>query len=133
MGLAGAVLARDPADPLAGLPESLLVISDQRFDTGNQVAAHTLADWMDGREGDVVLVNNQHRPRLTVAPGETRRLRVVNACAACCLRLAVSGARLVRVASDGGWLPAPQPVGDYLLCRASAANSSSPSRTMPAR
>ena len=31
------------------------------------------------------------------------------------LRLAVPGARLVRVASDGGWLPAPQPVGDYLL------------------
>ena len=115
MGLAGAVLARDPADPLAGLPESLLVISDQRFDTGNQVAAHTLADWMDGREGDVVLVNGQHRPRLTVAPGETRRLRVVNACAARYLRLAVPGARLVRVASDGGWLPAPQPVGDYLL------------------
>lgn len=108
MSLAGPVIIRHRNDPFAGLPESLLVISDQRFDRDNQVAAHTPADWMDGREGEVVLVNGQYRPRLDVAPNETRRLRVLNACAARYLLLSLPGATLTRVGTDGGALARPE-------------------------
>lgn len=107
MGLAGPIVIRPRADPLAHLPERLLFVTDQRFDRHNQVAAHTDADWMDGREGEVVLVNGQYRPVLEVGAGEAWRLQLVNACAARYLRLQLPGHPLTLVATDGGYLEKP--------------------------
>ncbi|MDK2124201.1 multicopper oxidase family protein [Parachitinimonas caeni] len=117
-GLAGAFVVRDPKDPLAHLPEQWLLISDLRLDKSAQIPANTLADWADGREGQFVLINGQWRPAVAMAPGSLNRIRIWNACSARYLRLALPGARLFVVGTDGGLIAAPYEVREWLLAPA---------------
>ncbi|MBD3895838.1 multicopper oxidase family protein [Halomonas sp. ML-15] len=115
-GLAGALLVRPAQDVLPmEVDEHLLVVSDLRLNVDGTVAPHTDEDWMNGREGELLLVNGQREPRLDVAPGTTLRLRIVNACAGRYLRLRLDEHELALIGTDGGLIERPQPLEELLL------------------
>jgi FtsP/CotA-like multicopper oxidase with cupredoxin domain len=113
MGLYGALIVRDPQDPLAGIPEKLLVIADNRFTDGGVIefpepgTREARIDEQNGREGDVILVNGQVRPTIPIRSGGLQRWRVLNASGARVYRLGLPGHALVHVGSDGGLFERP--------------------------
>lgn len=115
-GLAGALLVRPKRDPVPdAIPAHLLMVTDLRLDASGQVAPHTLNDWMNGREGDLLLVNGQRNPELLVAPGSSFRLRLINACAGRYLRLSLQQHGLQLLGTDGGYLEQPVALDELLL------------------
>jgi len=112
-GLAGPLIVRSAADPLRHLPEQHWVISDITLDEQGQVTPHEHHEWIDGREGRFVLINGALMPQITLEG--TVRVRVWNCCSARYLKLAVPGARLTQVGSDGGLLARPLPEKESLL------------------
>ena len=145
-GLYGALIVRPAKDPLAGIPERLLVFSDNRFlaDGTIDLPHHTTVagnlDAQNGREGDVLFVNGRTLPALSIRPGELMRLRFINAAAARVLKLSVPGQKLVHVADDGGLFEKPREVDDLLLAnservevlvRGGAPGSRAMLRTLP--
>lgn len=114
-GLAGVFIVRGRTDPLAALPERIVLITDLRLDASGQIAPDTAVDLANGREGDQVLVNGAHQPVDSVAPGTTERWRVFDATNGRYLRLALDGAPMVVVAVDGCALAAPKTVSELLL------------------
>ncbi|HUE77377.1 MAG TPA: multicopper oxidase family protein [Longimicrobiales bacterium] len=113
MGLFGAFIVRAKDDPLAGIPERLLVLHDNRFREDGSIAfpepgtRQVRIDEENGREGDVVFVNGQLGPRLELRPGAVERWRVLNASGARVYRLRLEGHTLLHVGSDGGLFEVP--------------------------
>lgn len=112
-GLAGLFIVRAKEDPLAAFREQHLVISDLKLDVEAQIPDNTEFDWMDGREGQFVLVNGQREPRISIAGRQ--RLRIWNACSARYLRLAIPGQSFILVGTDGGLIERPQALDEILL------------------
>jgi len=106
-GLAGALIVRAAADPLAHVPEVTLLVSGLRLDDSGQVAAHGTLDMMLGRQGEQLLVNGGRLPVHTARPGATQRWRILNCTSARTLRLALDGHAFTLVGTDGGLLAAP--------------------------
>jgi FtsP/CotA-like multicopper oxidase with cupredoxin domain len=123
MGLFGAIIIRAPHDPLAarGIPEKLLILSDNRFNADGTIAfpdprsIQAEIDLENGREGNVLFVNGQVMPTIPIRRGEVQLWRIVNASASRVYRLALSGDSLVHVGSDGGLFEHPRTVPDLLL------------------
>ena len=123
-GLYGALVVR-PAqvadDPLAGIRDRLLILSDNRFkadgsvDFPEHMSPDSHVDAENGREGDVLLVNGRTMPAISIRPGELQRLRIINASAARIYRLAIAGQKLVHVGSDGGLFAAPREENELLV------------------
>jgi bilirubin oxidase len=120
-GLYGALVIRPAADPLEGIRDRLLILSDNRFladgsvDLPDHMSPAGHVDSENGREGNVLLVNGQAMPTLSIRPGELQRLRFINASAARIYRLAIPGRKLVHVGSDGGLFATPREVDDLLV------------------
>ena len=118
-GLYGAVVVRDPSEPnLDAVADELVVLSDVSLvpDTGALDDTRDARDEMMGTEGNLLLVNGaRSNLGFAVRAGERRRWRVVNAAASRYVRLALEGGSLVRVASDGALLPAPDASTEVLL------------------
>ncbi|WP_273428671.1 multicopper oxidase family protein [Chitinibacter tainanensis] len=112
-GLAGLFIVRSKSDPLAAFVEQYLVISDLKLDAEGLIPDNTANDWMNGREGQFVLVNGQREPVITIAGRQ--RLRIWNACSARYLRLAIPGQKMTLVATDGGLLEKPTLKDEILL------------------
>jgi FtsP/CotA-like multicopper oxidase with cupredoxin domain len=72
-------------------------------------------DQENGREGDVLFVNGQLMPTITIRPGEVQRWRVINASAARVYRLAIPGQTFLHVGSDGGLFERPIEVSEVLV------------------
>jgi FtsP/CotA-like multicopper oxidase with cupredoxin domain len=128
MGLYGAIIIRAPDDPLPGsLPEKLLILSDNRFrpdgslDFAEPGSAQARIDETNGREGDVLFVNGQIMPRITIRSGEVQRWRVINASGARIYRLALPGHQFLHVGSDGGLFEHPVEVEEILLANGERA------------
>ncbi len=129
LGLFGAIVVRAADDPLAkaGIPEKLLILSDNRFAADGSVSfpqpgsIQADIDLENGREGNVLFVNGQIAPTIPIRSGEVQRWRIVNASAARVYRLALPGERLVYVASDGGLIEHPVEVPDVLLANSERA------------
>lgn len=115
-GLAGALVVEGPLDALPELraaEEHLIVLKDLEL-LGGKVAPHTPMDWMNGKEGSLVLANGALRP--TLRPGKgLLRLRLLNASNARYYRLALEGHELVLIATDGGFLTKPVETEEILL------------------
>ncbi|MFT4191708.1 MAG: multicopper oxidase family protein [Comamonas sp.] len=103
-GLAGALVVRAAGDPLAGLPERHLFVSDLKLTADGRIPPNTVRDWMNGREGQFALVNGQLRPLISGQGAE--RWRIWNASSARFLRLSLGGQAFAQVGTDGGLLPA---------------------------
>lgn len=101
-GLAGPILVRARDDLLAALPERVLAITDLRLTADGAIPTNDMMDWMNGREGQFVLVNGQHRPKLAFDASGQERWRILNATNARYLRLQLPGHSLVLVGTDGG-------------------------------
>jgi FtsP/CotA-like multicopper oxidase with cupredoxin domain len=120
-GLFGALIVRAADDPLAGIPERLLILSDNRFLTGGELdfpqhhSHQGRIDRENGREGGVLFVNGQLSPSVSIRSGEVQRWRIINASAARVYRLAIPGQRLVQVGTDGGLFERPVETDDVLI------------------
>lgn len=115
-GLAGPLIvdARDgELSELDGVHEELLLLKDLSIE-GSRVAPHTADDWLNGKEGELVLVNGQHRPRITL-PGGVSRLRVINAWNARAFLLQLEGHELTVLGAGVGFAEEAVEVESLLL------------------
>jgi FtsP/CotA-like multicopper oxidase with cupredoxin domain len=124
-GLYGGIIVRASDDPLpAELPERLLILSDNRFlpdgslDLPEPHSPAWRVDFENGREGDVLFVNGEVMPTLSIRSGEIQRWRVVNASAGRFYRLSIPGHTLLHVGSDGGLFEHAVEVEEILLASA---------------
>lgn len=106
-GLAGTFIVRAKDDPLADWPEQHWMITDLRLNQQTQIPPNTMMDWMNGREGQFVLINGQLQPTITLTTGT--RIRIWNNCSARYLRLALPNCQWIVLGTDGGLLEAPRP------------------------
>ncbi|RFB79623.1 multicopper oxidase family protein [Methylovirgula sp. 4M-Z18] len=107
-GLAGAFIVKAKSDPIpAAYGDTSLLFTDLRIAADGTMPGNTMADLMNGRVGDHVLVNGVKNPTLTLPPGTARRFRLFNATNARYLRLAFGGLPITIIGSDGGLLEAP--------------------------
>lgn len=95
--------------------QELLLVTDLRLDAAGRVAPHTMADWMNGREGELLLVNGGRHASLVRPPASEQRLGLVNACAGRYLHLRLDGAPFWLLGTDGGLLAAPELREELLL------------------
>ncbi len=120
-GLYGALIIRPAKDPLEGIPERLLVLSDNRFtaagavDMPDHMSMAGTIDAQNGREGEVLFVNGKTMPSTSIRPGELQRLRIINAAAARVFRLSVPGQKMIHVGNDGGLFENPREVDELLV------------------
>jgi bilirubin oxidase len=126
-GMFGALIIRAAVDPLAGTPEKLMILTDQRFRPDGQIdfqpetTPQGAIDLENGREGNVMLVNGVENPTITIRSGEIQRWRVINASAARIYRLSIPGQKLVHVGTDGGLFEHPEEVDDIMLANSERA------------
>ena len=113
-GLFGALLVTGPDEPTVDR-ERVLVVSDTTLTASGEVASVGHDDAMLGREGELVLVNGQARPRVDVAAGTVERWRVVNTCTSRFLDLALDGHGWELLGFDGQALHAPTEQESLLL------------------
>jgi FtsP/CotA-like multicopper oxidase with cupredoxin domain len=74
-----------------------------------------MQDYLDGKEGEVVMVNGLENPALSIRPGQVQRWRIVNASTARYYNLHLEGHSLYLIGTDGGLLDKPYPVSRLLL------------------
>jgi len=127
-GLYGGIIIRDPEDPLPDtLTEYLLILSDNRFDKKGEVefaepgSRQERIDDMNGREGDVLFVNDEIMPELSIRSGEVQRWRIVNASGARIYRLGLEGHTFTHIGSDGGLFENPEEVDEIVLANGERA------------
>ena len=116
-GLYGALIVRDPdEDERLGLPkqERILLLDDVLLDEDGQVAAPYPDDplqkaltQVNGRHGNVLLVNGRTAQKSWVRRGEPQRLRLVNTSNSRFQRISITGHRMWRIGGDGGLLETP--------------------------
>jgi FtsP/CotA-like multicopper oxidase with cupredoxin domain len=121
-GLIGALIVRAANDPLpAVIAEKVLILADQRLlpngaiDIPDPQSPQGIVDDSNGREGNVLFVNGQVMPTITIRSGEVQRWRVINASAARVYRLAIPGQTFLHVGSDGGLFERPVEVKEIVL------------------
>lgn len=107
-GLTGSLVVRSKLDPLANVPERLLVCTDLKLNADGQIAESDGIDAVNGREGQFALVNGQRQPLIRFDPGGRERWRIVNASSARFLRLQFPATLLTLVGTDGGLLQTPR-------------------------
>lgn len=115
-GLVGAIVVRGTSDALIKpASEKLILLNDLSMDDDKIVLADDMMTLMSGREGNHVFANGTIRPILDVIPGETHRLRLLNASTARFYKLRFPGQEVTKIGTDGHLLEAPRPVSDILL------------------
>lgn len=119
-GLAGVFLVKPKVDPIpAAYGDTVLFFTDLRLAADGTMPPNMMADVMNGRVGDHVMVNGQKNPVLSVPVGTQRRFRLFNATNARFLRLSFGEVPMTIIGTDGGLLAAPVPdVRDLLLAPA---------------
>ncbi len=120
-GLYGAIVVGD-TDPVPVTRERVLVISDMTLDGAGRIQPASTTARMLGREGRLILVNGQTRPRLTARPGARERWRMVNACTSRYLQLRVDGQHIQLLGIDSGHLPTPRDVAEVVLAPGNRAD-----------
>jgi bilirubin oxidase len=108
-------------DLLKAYGATTVFLSDIRLDPNNQIPPDTEEDRVVGREGNMITVNGQVLPKLTLRPGEIRRLRIGAFAPARFFNLQIPGLKLLQVGTDGGPIPHPVPRDTILLSTAERA------------
>ena len=124
-GLYGAIIVGDPpatGRTVTSARERVLVISDTSLDSAGRVRSVGQMARMQGREGDLVLLNGQTQPVIQGRPGERERWRIVNACAARYVKLRLDGQLLDLLGMDSGRFAEPQRVEQLVLAPGNRAD-----------
>jgi FtsP/CotA-like multicopper oxidase with cupredoxin domain len=111
--------SRSPGD---GRARGVLVVSDISFDDTGKIQQPSPMAQVIGREGELVLVNGQTRPRMQARPGDRERWRIVNACTARYLRLRLDGQQMLLLGIDSGPLAEPRTVDEVVLTTGNRAD-----------
>jgi len=122
-GLAGTLLVADEDDKanLRSIPEHILMLDDILLDNNGQVQPafvgsieDILLEKINGREGNVFLVNGQQRPTIQAEIGQPLRLRMVNIANTRFMDVSIPGHELIRIGGDGGLLRTAQTGLDHV-------------------
>jgi len=120
-GLYGGIIIRAADDPLPTMPEKLIILADNRLLKDGSVdfpalrSPQGIVDEENGREGDLMFVDGQLMPTITIRRGEVQRWRVINASAARIYRLALQDHTFLQVGTDGGLFEHPVEEKEILL------------------
>lgn len=113
-GLYGAIIVEgDSAIPVDR--ERVMVISDIALDVNGSLVSPSQMDQINGREGELVLVNGRTEPHLEGEAGQRERWRVVNACASRYLALGLSGQDATVIGRDIGRLASTAALEEVVL------------------
>lgn len=116
-GLSGAIIvdgALNAIPELQNVPDYLIALKDLEIDVQGKIPPLKPMDWMNGREGDRVMVNGMVKPTLTTDNGLVR-LRLLNQSAGRYYNLKLEGYPMTVIATDGGFVGTPYPVESLLL------------------
>ncbi|MDO8501912.1 MAG: multicopper oxidase domain-containing protein [Gemmatimonadaceae bacterium] len=103
------------------MTDNLLILSDNQFLPDGSIDLpdpESLAGEIDeenGREGNVLFVNGQVMPTISIRSGEVQRWRIINASAARVYRLAIPGHTFLHIGDDGGLFEHSVEVKDILV------------------
>ncbi len=117
-GLAGLFIVRGDLDEIPQIKAAqaeFLVLKDFELDRNGRIAPPFHMMQMMGREGELVTVNGQLNPTLSLAQGGLLRLHLVNASTSRFYRLTLENHPLYLIATDGGSLSEPVEVKELLL------------------
>lgn len=118
-GLAGVFIVKPKTDIIdPKIRDKMIVISDLRLNADGQIDENNENDFMNGREGNVTLINGQVNPRLDVNPGETVRLRFLNATNSRYFKLTISDAEMTLIGTDGGLISQKKSINELLIAPA---------------
>lgn len=109
-GLAGLLVVRSELDDIPEIQaaqEEFLVIKDFALDAQGNIPAPGHMAHMTGRVGDLLTVNGQLNPKLTLAQGGLLRLRLLNASVSRFFRLSLEAHSFYLMATDGGAIAHP--------------------------
>ena len=116
-GLYGALIVRDPREDSAlGLPERehVFIVDDLLTEPDGQIREPFIGtredialELLNGREGNLRLLNGFFEPVVTMEKGVPHRIRVINAANARFMRLSVPDHFFWRIGGDQGLLEAP--------------------------
>ena len=96
-GLAGVFIVKSKTDPYAKFAQQNWLFSDLKLKANGKIAENTFNDWMNGREGQFLLMNGALKPTVTIT--EPTRVRIWNACSAKFLNLALEDTKVYIIAS----------------------------------
>ena len=117
-GLAGLLIIRGELDEIPEIKaakEEFLVLQDFGLDGNGNIQPPNHMTMMMGREGQILTVNGQINPNLSIAQGGLLRLRIVNASPSRFYRLALENHPFYLIATDGGGLDTPVELKELLL------------------
>jgi FtsP/CotA-like multicopper oxidase with cupredoxin domain len=116
-GLAGSIVVDGELNSileLRDIPDYLIALQDLDIDAAGKIPLLNHQDWMNGREGSLVLVNGSIDPTFETEAG-TIRLRLVNQSAARYYNLQLEGHPMTVIATDGSFVNTPYPVETLLI------------------
>ncbi len=123
-GLAGPLLVSDKEEDvsLKLLPEHVLVLDDVLLDDLGEVQApfagtveEVLLEKINGREGNVLLVNGEQQPTIKARIGIPLRWRIVNIANSRFMKLSLDQHKFTRIGGDGGLLTQAIPNLDSIM------------------
>ena len=107
-GLAGALVTADETDVLKNFETHIMVLKDITITSGGVPEPYTsMMQFMNGKEGNLIMINGQVNPVLSIRPGQVQRWRLVNASNARFYKLSLQGHTLQAIGTDGGLLDKP--------------------------
>jgi FtsP/CotA-like multicopper oxidase with cupredoxin domain len=104
----------DETTVLSGYETHIMVLKDISLSNGAP-ATHTDSDFMNGKEGDTMMVNGKVNPVLAIRPGQVQRWKIVNASNARFYKLSLASHNLNVIGTDGGLLNKPYAQSTVLL------------------
>jgi FtsP/CotA-like multicopper oxidase with cupredoxin domain len=111
----GPIVIEDPTPLLAPYETHILMLKDISL-SGSVPTPHTMMmDYMNGMEGNIIMVNGQVNPVLTIKPGQVQRWRILNASNARFYKISLEGHSLNVIGTDGGLLDKPYPQSYIVL------------------
>ena len=114
-GLVGPLVIEDETAALSGYETHIMVLKDLTLSGAVPEPYTSSMDYMSGKEGNLVMVNGQVNPVLTIRPGQVQRWRIVNASNARFYKLSLEGHAMYLVGADGGLLDKPYQLSTLLL------------------
>ncbi|MFP5274747.1 multicopper oxidase family protein [Coleofasciculus sp.] len=117
-GMGGLFIVRGELDQIPEIEaaqEELLVIQDFGLDSGGQVITPHPMEQMHGREGQLITINGNVNPTLSIPSGGLLRLRIANASPSRFYRLSLEEHPFYLIATEGGSISEPVEQQELLL------------------